>query len=123
MEDFKLPGRGTLHIFLQQEGVGGSWGVGIFIGPRLLPFLKVISRDNDCMAYAVLEIPKMQRPLVLVCAYGPTLPSCQQKSELREQFYESLEQALDRFSQRAFAFVCGDWNSKVGIREACSTLK
>ena len=79
-EDFKLPGGGTLRIFSQQEGVGGSRGVSIFIGPRLLPFLKVILRVNDPIAYAVLEIPKMQHPLVLV-RYGPTLPSCQQNCE------------------------------------------
>ena len=85
-EDFKLPGRGTLRIFSQQKGVGGSQGGGIFIGPRLLPFLKVISRVNDPIAYAVLEIPKMQHPLDLVHAYGPTLPSCQQNSELQELF-------------------------------------
>ena len=122
-EDFKLPGRGTLHVISQQEGDGGSRGMYICIGPRLLPFLKYISRVNHRIAYAVFEIPKMQRPLVLVCAYGPTLPSCHQNSELRDLFYDSLEQALDRFPRRAFVFVCGDWNSKVGRCEACSTFQ
>jgi len=114
-------------IFSQKEGDGGSWhlwswGVGIFIGSRLLPFLKIISRVNDRIAYAVFEIHKMQHPLVLVCVYGPTLPSCQQNSELRELFYDSLEQALDRFPQCAFVFVCGDWNFKVGRHEGQCTF-
>ena len=118
-EDFKLPGRGTLHIISQQEGDCGSRGMGIFIGP----FLKYLSSVNDHIVYAVFEIPKMQRPLVLVCAYGPTLSSCHQNSELRDLFYDSLEQALDRFPRSAFVFVCGDWNSMVGRHEACSTFQ
>ena len=78
---------------------------------------------NDRIAYAVFETHKMHRPLALGCAYDPTLPSCQQNSELRELFYDSLEQALDRFPRHAFVFVCGDWNSKVGRREPCSTFQ
>ena len=118
-----MPGGGSLHIFSQKEGDGGwSRAVSIFIGPHLLPLLKVISGVNDRIAYAVFEIHKMQRPLALGCAYDPTLPSCQQNSELRELFYDSLEQALDRFPQRTFVIVCGDWNSKVGRREPCSTF-
>ena len=54
-EDFKLPGVGTLRIFSQQEGVGGSRGVDIFIFQRLVPFLKVISRVNDRMRTRCLK--------------------------------------------------------------------
>ena len=64
------------------------------------------------LTQAVLEIPKMPRPPVLVCAYGPTLPSCQQNSELRELFHESLAQTLARFPLLSLCVVmCAKYQS------------
>ncbi len=91
--------------------------MGLFVGNRLLQHVSSIQKCTDRIAKATFNVPGWQRKLVLIIAYGPTLPSCTKSPEERDHFYESLDKILSDIPSRSHLYICGDFNSKVGQRQ------
>lgn len=59
-----------------------------------------------------LRIPlAKKRYATLLSAYAPTLPS---KEDVKDHFYQTLDEALRRIPKEDKIFVLGDFNARVG---------
>ena len=57
--------------------------------------------------------------ITVIQVYAPT--SNAEEAEV-EQFYEDLQDLLERTPKRDVLFIIGDWNTKVGSQETPSNL-
>ena len=94
-------------------------GIGFVVGKRLLPYLQTSRVISDRVAVISFRFGKPDPPISVAIAYGPTSPRCTANPQLREDFYQQLQAAVDTIPKREVTVLMGDMNAKVGKR--CST--
>ena len=52
--------------------------------------------------------------ITIINAYAPTLPVSESNPELRERFYDDLEDVVRTVSSRDYMIIAGDFNAKTG---------
>ena len=101
----------TLHLS-GKEGERRT-GVGIVVRRNIDTTFTPIS-DRICMCKTT--IPKMNRNIVFICAYAPTLPVSESTPGVREAFYQQLESVINKVSNMILLYIGGDFNAQTGIR-------
>ena len=94
-------------------------GLGFVLGKRLQPYLQTSCSVSDRVAIVSFRFGKPEPSISVIIAYGPTSPRCQSNPQLREDFYQQLQAAVDVIPKRDVTILMGDMNAKIGKR--CST--
>lgn len=71
--------------------------------------------DRICMGK--LSAPKLNRNIVIICAYAPSLPVSESKPGVKGEFYQQLESVINTVSNRSLLYIAGEFNAQTGIRE------
>ena len=114
LEEGSLTEEGMGYTFFWKGYPSGGQhlhGVGLAIKNTLLPRLTEtpVGISERLMT---LRIPLVKnRFATLLSAYAPTLPS---ESEVKDSFYQSLDEALRRIPKNDKIFLLGDFNARVG---------
>ena len=82
-------------------------GVGIVVDQSLNPTFKQLS-ERICQC----EIQLVDRKLVAIVAYAPTLSQSEKHPELRDDFYQQLDSAISKVANIHALVVMGDFNAK-----------
>ena len=87
-------------------------GVAIIINKRIQNAVLGCNLKNDRM----ISVHFQGKPfnITVIHVYAPT--SNAEEAEV-EQFYEDLQDLLERTSKKDVLFIIGDWNAKVGSQE------
>ena len=87
-------------------------GVAIIINKRIQNAVLGCNLKNDRM----ISVHFQGKPfnITVIHVYAPT--SNAEEAEV-EQFYEDLQDLLERTSKKDVFFIIGDWNAKVGSQE------
>ena len=84
-------------------------GTGFFVHGKLLSAVKRIEFDSDRLSYIVLKGRWLHRIVVNVHA-----PSEGKSKELKDIFYEEVEEVFDRFPKYYMKILLGYFNAKLG---------
>ena len=94
------------HVGAQNNSKHGS---GIIVEKELNPLFSKIS-DRICQ----VKVKINSKDLYVISAYAPTLKTCETHPEQKEQFYDELEQAINKVKSKHALVVVGDFNAKTG---------
>ena len=84
-------------------------GIGFAVEQDLHPVFQQIS-ERICKC----EIQLVNRKLVVVVAYAPTLYQSEKCPEIRDEFYKQLDSTIEKVANRHSLVVMGDFNAKIG---------
>uniref|UniRef100_A0A2S2QG34 Craniofacial development protein 2 n=1 Tax=Sipha flava TaxID=143950 RepID=A0A2S2QG34_9HEMI len=84
-------------------------GVGFLVYNSLIPWVKQFKAINDRIYY--IRINMNHRDLIMICAYALTESG---NEEVKDDFYEELEQVYDAMSGHCIKLLLGDMNAQVG---------
>ena len=99
------------YIFFSSNLDNNSFGgIGFIIKKELNPTFKV---RNNRICTANIKL-KNNRKLVIICAYAPTLNKCNKYPELKEDFYNALQTAVNNTANRDTLIIAGDLNAITG---------
>ena len=107
-------------LVLKQQQTAKYRGLGFVIAPRLKPFVRRWWYMSDHIAVLNLAIPCWDSTFCqcrVANAYRPTSQWVRENPLVSEQFYAELNSAI-KAPARFLAFVCGDFNSKLGKHTA-----
>lgn len=104
-------GRRRYTVYLSGRTGEGNNGVGIITRGNMSVKFKSIS-DRICLCET--NIKSINRKVVLMCAYAPTLPNSEKNPQCRENFYQQLDSILNTISKRSILIIAGDFNAQVG---------
>ena len=82
---------------------------GILIRKDLQPSLKKII-DRICIATTQLKENKLH----VIAVYAHTLQRSEENNQLRDTFYETLENVIEKIPKRDVVVIAGDFNAKTG---------
>ena len=103
------------HLFYFREGDHQSQGgVGFLVNKVLRDNVLEVSSVSTRVAYLVLKLTK-RYSLKVVQVYAPT--SSYSDTEV-EAMYEDIAKAIDNTTKTHLTVVMGDFNAKVGVRNA-----
>jgi len=103
---------GDYNFFYRKENENHQLGIGFFVHRRLVSAVKRIGFISDRLSYIVLRGRWLHIILVNVHA-----PSEDKNEELKDRFYEELEEVFDHFPKYHMKILLGDFNAKVGREE------
>ena len=84
-------------------------GTGFFVHRRLVSAVKRIEFVSDRLSYIVLKGRWLHIIVVNVHA-----PSEEKSEEVKDSFYEELEEVFDQFPKYYMKILLGDFNAKLG---------
>ena len=84
-------------------------GTGFFVHQRTAAAVKRVEFVSDRVSYIVLR-GRWSNIIVL----NVNAPSEEKSDELKDSFYEELEQVFNHFPKHHMKILLGDFNSKVG---------
>ena len=84
-------------------------GTGILIRKNLNPDIQRVS-DRICTAEITLKNYKAK----IISVYAHTLKIAEENTEIREEFYETIENIIDKTPKRDVIILAGDFNAKTG---------
>ena len=84
-------------------------GTGVFVHRRLVSAVKRIEFVRDRLSYIVLKGHWLHIIVVNVLA-----PSEEESKELKDNFYEEIEEVFDHFPKYYMKILLGDFNTKLG---------
>ena len=94
------------------EGENKYTGVGLIIDKSLK--VLYIKRISDRICIAEIELSK-EHKIIVINAYAPTLVVSEKNEEIRDQFYELLDQTYRKVNKsKNEVIVMGDFNAKTG---------
>lgn len=96
-------------LFYSGKAKDSHHGVGLIIDQELKPTFQAIN-ERLCQA----EIQLAERKLFVIASYAPTLSQSNKDPEIREEFYNQLQGALNKIPSRHICVVLGDFNAKTG---------
>ena len=83
----------------------------------------IITRENfnctftavsDRICYISFITEKNNIKNIIISAYAPTLPSSQKNPDIRQKFYDELDQIISSTNSSMRVFLLGDFNAKTG---------
>ena len=88
-------------------------GCGIMIDSNTeCEFTKI--NDQACSLATYVSTTKSKKPLILICAYAPTLDVSEKNPEYREKFYNDLQSYISNTPHSSLIITGGDFNAKTG---------
>jgi len=103
---------GDYNFFYGKRKREPSTGNRFFVHCRLVSAVKRIEFVSDRLSYIVLRGRWLHNVLVNVHA-----PSEEKSVELKDSFYEELEEVFDHFPKYHMKILLGDFNAKVGRKD------
>ncbi|CAH1721690.1 unnamed protein product [Aphis gossypii] len=91
-------------------------GVGFLVHNSLIPWVKQFKAINDRICY--IRINMNHRDMIIICAYAPTESG---NKEVKDAFYEELEQVYDTIPSHCIKVLLGDMNAQVGKENTYKT--
>ncbi|XP_022161478.1 uncharacterized protein LOC111027411 [Myzus persicae] len=91
-------------------------GVGFLVHNSLIPWVKQFKAINDRICY--IRINMNHRDMIIICAYAPTKSG---NKEVKDAFYEELEQVYDTIPSHCIKVLLGDMNAQVGKENTYKT--
>lgn len=98
-----------------------SGAMGFAVSRRLQPYLQTSHAISDRVAVISVCLNKSDPSVSVIIAYGPTSPRCTPDPQLKEDFYQQLQAAVDSVPKREVTVFMGDMNAKTGKRWSTDT--
>ena len=87
------------------------YGVGMVVKTSVKADFTAI---NDRICKIQIETETSNQKIIIISAYAPTEEVSKRNSQLREQFYDTLEQVIRSISVNDLLVIGGDFNAKTG---------
>ena len=88
-------------------------GCGIMIDSNTeCDFTKI--NDRACSLTTYVSMTRSKKPIILICAYAPTLDVSEKNPEIRENFYNDLQSYISDTPSSSLIITGGDFNAKTG---------
>jgi hypothetical protein len=100
-----------LYIFLWKWNVNHQLRAGFFIHNRIISAVKRVEFSNERMLYITLK--GCWCDIIVLNVHVPT----EDKDDIKDSFYEELEQVFDQFPRYHIKIFLGDFNAKVGMED------
>jgi exonuclease III len=84
-------------------------GTGFFVHRRIISAVEKVEYVSDRILYIILRGPWCNITVLNVHA-----PTKEKTDDIKERFYEELEQIFDKFPRYHMKILLGDFNAKVG---------
>lgn len=94
-------------------GNNKNHGVGIVAKKELKAEFRTIT-NRICEAIVKIGENRSERKLHFFSVYAPTLEQSEKQTDLRENFYDSLQDRLREIKNRDLVVIAGDFNAKTG---------
>ena len=74
------------------------------------------TKINDRACSLTIHVPttRTKKPLIIICAYAPTLDASEKNPEIRENFYNDLQSYISDAPSSSMIIIGGDFNAKTG---------
>jgi exonuclease III len=104
-----------LLLICVTEGV--SIGTGFFIRKRIVSAVKRVEFVSDRMSNIILRGRWCN--IIVLNVHAPTEDNI---DDIKDKFYEDLEQVFDKFPKYHMKILLGDFNAKVGREDICKPI-
>ena len=72
------------------------------------------TNDRACSLTTYVSTTRSKKPIILICAYAPTLDLSEKNPEIRENFYNDLQSYIADTPSSSLIITGGDFNAKTG---------
>jgi exonuclease III len=113
IQEVRWPGEGSLKtgnwMVFYSGGTGHQLGVGFIVNDKILPRAKNLKAVNDRFCYIELECQWFN--VMLINEYATTEDK---EDEVKNIFYEDLDNVCDLVPNNKVKILLGDFNAKIG---------
>ncbi|XP_033231545.1 craniofacial development protein 2-like, partial [Belonocnema kinseyi] len=117
LQETRWPNEGILsknnYAMFYGGGKGGALGSGFLINKRILQAVTDVQFVSDRLSYIILKNSTYKQAIINV--HCPTETTDKNEIDnIKDLYYETVEQVYDRFSSYDAKIVLGDFNAKIG---------